>query len=102
MQRDIDRILIGRQEIAQRIAELARTITRDFGGEAPGEPPHLTLVPILTGSIIFVSDLIRCLPLRMQIRLVSVSSYPGTATMSKGARLQAQLTSLPDDLGGAR
>ena len=55
-------------------------------------------MPILTGSIIFLADLIRRLPLPMQIRVMSVTSYPGTATSSKGASIEAALTKLPEDL----
>ena len=39
---------------------------------------RLTLVTILSGSLIFLSDLIRCLPLRMKLGLITVSSYKGT------------------------
>jgi hypoxanthine phosphoribosyltransferase len=58
-------------------------------------------VPILTGSIIFVADLIRCLPVRMKIRLLSMQSYPGAATASRGAKVQSELTHLPASLAGA-
>ncbi len=103
MQRDVERVLIGRQAIAQRVAEVAKSITRDFNREwAVGDPPVLTLVPILTGSIIFVSDLIRQMPLHVQIRMISVSSYPGTSLTSKEAQLRSQFSSLPEGLKGAR
>lgn len=100
MQDDIERILIGRDQIAARVASLAEQIVADLRAEAGGRPVEVTLVPILVGSVIFVSDLIRRLPLRMQIRVMSVSSYPGTATTSRGARVEASLTNLPDDLTG--
>ncbi|MEO0586806.1 MAG: phosphoribosyltransferase family protein, partial [Planctomycetota bacterium] len=61
----------------------------------------LTIVPVLTGSVIFVADLIRCIPLRMRIKLISVSSYPGQATASVGPdRLTATLSALPEDMAG--
>jgi hypoxanthine phosphoribosyltransferase len=102
MQADIERVLIDRHQIARRVQDLAATITRDVAGSLAAEgATEITLIPILTGSIIFVSDLIRHLPLRLQIRLIGVSSYPGTATQSKGARLRADLTGLPTSLRGA-
>src|SRR5690606_33592007 len=61
---------------------------------------EITFVPILVGSIIFLADLIRHLPVRMQIRVMTVSSYPGTATTSQGARIDAALTNLPERLDG--
>ncbi len=98
MQADIDRVLIDRQAIGRRLDELAKTIAEDLSAEATGGHGEITLVPILTGSIIFLADLIRRLPIRMQIRVMSVTSYPGTATSSRGASIEAQLTKLPEDL----
>ena len=101
MQDDIDRVLIDAATIERRVAEVADRISEDLGALSAESPAQLTLVPILTGSIIFVSDLIRKLPVRMQIHLVSVHSYPGTSTTSHGARIRRELTSLPDSLEGA-
>ncbi|MEX2215190.1 MAG: hypoxanthine phosphoribosyltransferase [Phycisphaeraceae bacterium] len=108
MQADIERILIDRDTIASRVRELAQEITRDLCGDdpaactLPGGPASggITFIPILTGGFIFAADLIRQLPLMMQIRLISVSSYPGTATSSRGARLREELTTLPQSLEG--
>lgn len=98
MRDDLQRILIDRHAIARRVEELANEISRDLTElDHDGE---VTLVPILTGSIIFVADLIRCLPQMMQIHLMSVSSYPGTATTSQGVKIQSALTNLPVDLTG--
>lgn len=98
MTNDLERILIDREAIARRIEELAAQISADLdNADHPGE---VTLVPILTGSIIFVADMIRCLPQRMQIHLMSVSSYPGTATTSQGVKIENALTNLPADLTG--
>ena len=98
MQNDIDKVLIDREAIGKRLDELAQTIAADLKAETQDGPGEVTLVPILTGSIIFLADLIRRLPLPMQIRVMSVTSYPGTATSSKGASIEAALTKLPEDL----
>ena len=98
MRNDLQRTLIDADDIAQRVAEIAREISDDLAKlDHDGE---ITLVPILTGSIIFVADLIRQLPQRMQIHLMSVSSYPGTATSSQGAKIDQTLTKIPADLTG--
>jgi len=87
MEHDIARILITREEIAQRVAGMADEIARTYSnGEA-----DLPLVPILSGSLIFLADLIRCLPMRMKIGLVTVSSYPGATTASRGAKLLSEI-----------
>jgi hypoxanthine phosphoribosyltransferase len=104
MQGDIRKVLIDRATIARGVEQLARRITADLTppGSAPGaKAREVTLVPILTGSMIFVADLIRCLPVRMKIRLLSMNSYPGPATSSRGAQIQGALTNLPDHLAGA-
>ena len=44
------------------------------------------MVAALTGAVVFLSDLMRQLPLRLVLRLVNVSSYPGRATRSQGPR----------------
>ncbi|MCC7191561.1 MAG: hypoxanthine phosphoribosyltransferase [Phycisphaeraceae bacterium] len=100
MQSDIKQVLIDRGTIARRVRELAEQITRDYSRPGASEL-ELTLVPILTGSIIFVADLIRHLPLRMKIRVVSVSSYPGASTASKGAKLTSELNMLSESLTGS-
>ncbi len=104
---DIEKVLIDRREIAARVAAVARQITADLQADASQGGNHplkdgegLTLVPILTGSVIFLADLMRHLPLRLRIRLVAISSYPGTATTSRGATILEHLTNLPQDLSG--
>lgn len=83
----IDRVLLPRQQIATRVAELARQIQADYS------PPHvpygasLTIVPVMTGAMVFCSDLVRELSLRLKISTVRVSSYPGMATRTQGAKV---------------
>jgi hypoxanthine phosphoribosyltransferase len=92
---DIDTILISRDRIAQRIIELGQDIARDL--DDLGEDGEIMLVPILTGSIIFVADLMRCLPQKIRIGVLTASSYPGKSTVSKGVQIAG---ALPDDLEG--
>jgi hypoxanthine phosphoribosyltransferase len=92
---DITRTLLTSDQIARRIAELGEQIARDLEDTGSG---RIVLVPILTGSIVFVADLIRRLPLRLSLELVAVSSYPGEAMTSKGAHLRGEI---PANLSGA-
>lgn len=85
---DIDRILIPRARIAQRVRELAGEIARTYEHDLDA---GLTLVTILSGALIFLSDLMRQLPLRMKIGLVTVSSYRGATTQSRGASVLQEL-----------
>jgi hypoxanthine phosphoribosyltransferase len=92
---DIEKILIDRAAIARRVAELGAEIGRDLDDLHPqGE---IILVPVLTGSIIFVADLIRQLPHKIKINVVTVTSYPGKSMKSRGAQVAG---ALPADLEG--
>jgi len=77
MDTDIDRILIPRDKIAQRVRELGQEIARAYGQD---HDTGITVVTILSGAIIFVADLVRQLPLRMKVGLIMVSSYAGPRT----------------------
>ena len=83
MDADVDRILFTRAQIATRVRELADEITRDHT-PAGADAPEVTIVPLLTGAMIFCADLIRCIPMPMKIGLMTVSSYPGTSVRSQG------------------
>jgi hypoxanthine phosphoribosyltransferase len=86
---DIDTILISRERIAERIVELAEEIQRDLAGL--GDEAEIVLVPVLTGSIIFVADLIRWLPQKIRIGVITATSYPGKATRTTGRPIMGDL-----------
>ena len=71
---DIARVLIPRDRIASRVRELACAITDAYGEE------EITVLAALTGSLMFLCDLIRHLPLRVRLDFVKIRSYPGQAT----------------------
>ncbi|MBK9128945.1 MAG: hypoxanthine phosphoribosyltransferase [Phycisphaerales bacterium] len=85
---DLDRILIDRGAIAERVRALAGEVAATYADQ----PGGLTLVPVLSGSIIFLADLIRELPLRMKVALVHVSTYPGSATTPQTQRVVLELS----------
>ncbi|MCH2144363.1 MAG: hypoxanthine phosphoribosyltransferase [Phycisphaerales bacterium] len=85
------KVLIDEERIAERVARLAKQLEEDL--DALQGP--VTLVPVMTGSMLFTSDLIRHLQRPLRIAPVTVQSYPGSSTRSRGARLQ---TPIPDAL----
>src|SRR5688572_17075305 len=87
---DIERILISRERIAQRVREMAAQITADHSPPAMPDGDEITIVPILTGAMIFCCDLIREIPIAMRIGLLTVSSYPGSALRSQGSQVLSQ------------
>lgn len=93
MHRDVARVLIPQEQIARRVRELARQITIDFQSDptAAGDPPgEITIVPVLTGAMIFCADLIRHIPIAIRIGLLAVSSYPGRSVRSQGSQILGQ------------
>lgn len=88
MQLDVDRVLIAQDRIAHRVRQLARQITDDHAAPgAAGPAGEITIVPILTGALVFCADLIRHISMHMQIGLLTVSSYPGSSIRSQGAQV---------------
>ena len=75
--KDLDRVLLTREEIAAKVRELGQQITRDYAGKEP------VLVCILKGAVVFFTDLIREIDLPMQIDFMAISSY-GSSTKSTG------------------
>lgn len=62
-------VLISRDDIATRVAELGAEITRDFAGQS------VNLVGVLKGAAIFLSDLARRVDLDATFDFIGVSSY---------------------------
>ncbi len=67
----VDRILIGEREIAARVEDLGRQISRDYTGR------DLVLVGVLRGVTPFMADLMRRISLPVRIDYLALSSYQG-------------------------
>ena len=76
----LERVLFTAAAIRERVAELGRQICIDYAPPAR----ELTVVAVLNGSILFLADLIRQLPLPLRVDFVGASSY-GSGTASAGA-----------------
>jgi hypoxanthine phosphoribosyltransferase len=85
---DIERILFHEQTILSRLDALAGEITEAYRGR------ELTVVAVLNGSLIFAADLLRRIPLPLQLDCLSVASYHG-GTESSGVVTFDQVA-LPD------
>jgi hypoxanthine phosphoribosyltransferase len=62
-------VLITREQIAAKVAELGARITEDFAGEA------VVLIGVLKGATIFLADLARHIKLNASFDFIAVSSY---------------------------
>ncbi|HGY91167.1 MAG TPA: hypoxanthine phosphoribosyltransferase [Planctomycetes bacterium] len=77
MNNDIRRILFTEEQIQERIASLGREIAEDYDGDA------LILMAMLKGGVVFISDLMRRIPMKLDIDFIQPSSY-GNQTESTG------------------
>ena len=95
MYRAIDRILIDRDTIAERVEQLGTHLVADLAAVA--DRGRLMVVPVMTGSLFFTADLVRHLPVAFRIQPVTMSSYPGASTTSQGIK---EMSPLPEGIEG--
>ena len=77
MDDDVEEILLTHEQIQSRVAELGAQLAADYADREP------VLVSVLKGSIIFLADLVRAMPVHVSIDLMELSSY-GASTESSG------------------
>ena len=85
MLKDIKQVLYHESTILSRLDEMAHQITLDYEGK------DLTAIAILNGSFIFMADLLRRIPLPLQVDCWSVSSYHGMKSTGQVNFRQTQL-----------
>ena len=73
---DIAKVLISEEEIRRRVGELAAQVQSDFAGR------DLVVVGLLTGTLMFLADLVRKIDLPLRRDFIGVSSY-GDGTESR-------------------
>jgi hypoxanthine phosphoribosyltransferase len=88
MQGDIERVLFDEPAIHKRLDEMAAEVTADYRDRG------LTVIAVLTGSLIFMSDLLRRIPLPLKLDCVSVASYHDKAHTT--GKVTFKQTALPD------
>jgi hypoxanthine phosphoribosyltransferase len=78
LEADIGAVLLTEEQIQAKVTELGQKIAADYAGR------RLTLVSVLKGSLPFMADLMRSIPIPLRIDLMEVSSYGGASTESSG------------------
>ncbi len=73
--KEVESVLITDEQLAKRIKILAREIEKDFRGR------EMVVVSLLSGTVMFLADLIRHLNLPLRLDFIGVSSY-GAGTES--------------------
>jgi len=70
-------LIVSEQQIRERVEELGKQISTDYGEKNP------ILVGVLNGSFIFLADLVRAITIPHQIDFIRVASY-GASSKSSG------------------
>jgi hypoxanthine phosphoribosyltransferase len=76
LRKEVECVLISRTEIHRRVRTLAQQIERDFAGR------DLVVVSLLSGTVMFLADLLRSLDMPLRLDFMGVSSY-GSGTVSR-------------------
>lgn len=85
--KDIERILIPRDEIQKRVKELAKEISADYKGK------HLLVLCILKGASVFFADLMREMDVEVTFEFIGLSSYRNEARSGGKVTLVKDMTS---------
>lgn len=73
---DAERILITKEQIAERVKELALSLTEEYKDKNP------LMIAVLKGSVMFFADLIRLLDFPLEIEFMAISSYESSVKSS--------------------
>ena len=77
LERAVGEVLIDRDVLAARVAELGAEVSADYEGR------DLLLIGVLKGAVFFMADLMRHLTVPCEVDFMAISSY-GDATDSSG------------------
>jgi hypoxanthine phosphoribosyltransferase len=87
---DIAEILISSEAIAAKVHELGQLVTATYQGS------DLLLVSVLKGAVVFLTDLMRAIPIPLTIDFLAISGYGGQGT----AGVVRLLKDLDQDISG--
>lgn len=72
MNNDIERILYSQEQLAKRMDEIGEELTAKYQGETP------LVVPVMTGAMVFASDMLRRMNFKLNVDPIKASSYVGS------------------------
>lgn len=84
--KDIEKVLIGKDQIKQAVERMAKEINKDYIGES------LIVICVLKGSTVFYADLVRELDLDIRFDFITVASYGDGVTSSGHVIVKQDLT----------
>lgn len=77
MNNDLQKILIDKEKLQNRIVELGQEISNDYRGK------DLLVICVLKGAVLFMADLVQNIDIPLEMDFMAVSSY-GNSTHSSG------------------
>ena len=91
MEQDVERVIISGDEIERRVREMGAELASRFAGRDP------LVVAIMKGCVLFLADLLRELPIALDLEFVYCRSYAGS---SAGPLEFAHRSTLPEEVRG--
>ncbi len=86
MNNDIEKVLYTQDQINERLDQLAATITNKYKDEFP------VLVSVMTGAMVFTTDMMKRLAFKLNLDYVDVSSYEEGSQSSGQVQLVQDLS----------
>ena len=83
---DIERVLLTKEQLEERVSAIGAQISRDYAGKRP------LLVSVLRGSFIFMADLTRHIETHCTVDFMAVSSYGGGTSSSGQVKIIKDLS----------
>ena len=74
MERNIERVLLSREQIENKVTELAAILTEEYADKNP------VFIGVLKGVVMFFADVVRKVNIPCQIDFMCTSSYSGTVS----------------------
>lgn len=86
MNNDIEQVLYTQDQVDQRLDELAATLTEKYQDQFP------VVVSVMTGAMVFTSEMLKRLNFKLNVDYVDVSSYDDGAESSGKVKLVQDLS----------
>lgn len=87
MNNDIEQVLYTQKQVDSRLDELAKQLTAKYQDECP------LIVSVMTGALVFTSDMLKRLPFKLNLDYVDVSSYANGSQSAGQVKLIQDLSS---------
>lgn len=86
MNNDIEQVLYTQEQVNQRLDDLAAILTEKYQDEFP------VVVSVMTGAMVFTSEMLKRLNFKLNVDYVDVSSYEDSAESSDKVKLVQDLS----------